>query len=67
MPASVAALGEIVPEEYLDQRAGGCFEAKFLAQVYSAPACGKIPHCRSWIANPLTRILTRFIFSPGCR
>lgn len=43
MPASVAALGEIVPEEYLDQRAGGCFEAKFLAQVYSAPACGKLP------------------------
>jgi hypothetical protein len=60
MPASVATLGEIVPEEYLDQRAGGCFEAKFLAQVYSAPACGKLP-LLGFIADHVSQSLL-FVF-----
>ena len=41
MPASVENMGDIVPEEYLDQRARGCFEAKFLAHLYGSPAIGE--------------------------
>ena len=62
----MAALGGIVPEEYLDQRANGCFEAKFLAHVYSSPTVDEpcvVPEVWAATAPPFMHVYRDF-FKP---
>ena len=59
----MAALGGIVPEEYLDQRANGCFEAKFLAHVYSSPTVDEpcvVPEVWAATAPPFVHVYRDF-------